>query len=358
MSTAEETRVQTPDPATSGLRPTSGTALANTPKPPEQARCSGCGHPMAMDQRYCLDCGQRRGGPRVEFDEYLGPRAGAEQPGLPAGGPPPPPVTPAYSMGGQDPDPRPVREVTPLMAAAGLMAFALILLFGVLLGKQGGGDSGTQTPIVATGLPSTTTPGSTSTTDVNVAFEADWPAGKEGFTIELATLSKEGTDATMVEATKTDLAAQGASEVGVLDSDEFGTLPAGNYVFYSGEYASKAEAESALTSLSASFPDAQVIEVAAEASTTVSGGGGGGGGGGAAEEEGEASIIQEDGETESTAPVKASEEALEELNNPASAEEAQEQIKKLPPTIETPGEAPPKDNKAPGGGSGGAVEIG
>lgn len=355
MRTAEETRVKPPEPSTAGLRPTAGNALANPPKSPEQVRCSGCGHPMATDQRYCLDCGQRRGGPRVEFDEYLGPRAEAEQPGLPAGGPPPPPVTPAYSMGGQDPDPRPVREVTPLMAAAGLMAFALILLFGVLLGKQGGGDSGTQTPIVAaTGLPSSTTPGSTSTTDVNVAFEADWPAGKEGFTIELATLSKEGTDTTMVEATKTDLAAQGASEVGVLDSDEFGTLPAGNYVFYSGEYASKAEAESALTSLSASFPDAQVIEVAAEASTPVKAKGGNGG---AAEEEGETSIVQEDGESESTAPVQASEEALEEIDN-ASAEEYQELQKKLPPTIETPGEAPPKDNKAPGGGSGGAVEIG
>ncbi len=46
-------------------------------------------------------------------------------------------------MGGADPDPRPVREVTPLMAAAGLMAFALILIFGVLIGKQGNGG-GTQ----------------------------------------------------------------------------------------------------------------------------------------------------------------------------------------------------------------------
>ena len=171
--------------------------------------------------------------------------------------------------------------------------------------------------------------------------------------MELATLSKDGTDPSVVESTKTDLTAQGATDVGVLDSDEFGSLPAGNYVFYSGQYASKSEAQTALSSLSSSFPDAQVIEVAAEASTPAAAKSSGGGG----DEEGEESIILDEGETKSTAPVQASKEALEELNS-GTAEETQEALKKLPPTIETPGEAPPKDNKAPGGGSGNAVEIG
>lgn len=322
-------------------------------RPPEQVRCSGCGHPMATDQRYCLECGTRRGGPRVEFDEYLGERGQAEKPGLPTG-PPPPPVNPGYSTGNPEPDPRPVREVTPLMAAAGLMAFALILIFGVLIGKQGNSGS-SQAPIVATtGLPTTTSGGTSTSTDVTVSFKSDWPAGEEGFTVELATLSKDGTDPAVVESTKADLTSQGATEVGVLDSDEFGSLPAGNYVFYSGQYTSKAEAQTALSSLSSSFPDAQVIEVAAQASTpaaTKSSGGGGSSGGG------EESIILDEGETKSTAPVQASEEALQELNS-GTAEQTQEALKKLPPTIATPGEAPPKDDKAPGGGSGGAVEIG
>ncbi len=334
---------------------TTSNEVTRVQRPPEQVRCSGCGHPMATDQRYCLDCGTRRGGPRVEFDEYLGDRGQAEKPGLPTG-PPPPPVTPGYALGNPEPDPRPVREVTPLMAAAGLMAFALILIFGVLIGKQGN-SGGSQAPIVATtGLPTTTSGGTSTSTDVAVSFQSDWPAGEEGFTIELATLSKEGTDPAVIESTKTDLAGQGATEVGVLDSDEFGSLPAGNYVFYSGRYASRTEAESALASLSSSFPDAQVIEVAAEASTPAadkSAGGGGGEVAGAAQD----SIIQEDGATESTAPVKASDDALEELNS-GTAEETQEAIKKLPPTIATEGAPPPKDDKAPGGGSGNAVEIG
>ena len=349
MNTVQQ---QTAPPPPEAAQGTTSNEVTRVQRPPETVRCSGCGHPMATDQRYCLECGTRRGGPRVDFDEYLGDRGHAEKPGLPAG-PPPPPVNPGYSMGNPDPDPRPVREVTPLMAAAGLMAFALILIFGVLIGKQGNSGN-SQAPIVATtGLPTTSSGGTSTSTDVAVSFQSDWPSGEEGFTVELATLSKDGTDPSVVESTKTDLTAQGATDVGVLDSDEFGSLPAGNYVFYSGQYASKSEAQTALSSLSSSFPDAQVIEVAAEASTPAAAKSSGGGG----DEEGEESIILDEGETKSTAPVQASKEALEELNS-GTAEETQEALKKLPPTIETPGEAPPKDNKAPGGGSGNAVEIG
>lgn len=339
----EPTRTMTRMP-----EPASGSGKSG--RPPEQARCSGCGHPMAADQRYCLECGARRGGPRVQFDEYLGERASAEQPGLTGGGPPPP-VRPVYPVA-PEPDNRPVREVTPLMAAAGLMAFALILIFGVLIGKQGNSNNSQPQIVASTGVPATATPSTSTSTDTTVSFQADWPAGQEGFTIELATLSKEGTDPTMVESTKTELSTQGASEVGVLDSDEFGTLPGGNYVFYSGVYSSRGEAENALSSLSSSFPEAQVIEVAAEASVTKASNEGTGGGGGSE------SLIQEDGESESTAPVEASDDALKELNEDLSAEEYQEAQQKLPTTIETEGKPPPKDNKAPGGGSGGAVEIG
>lgn len=337
MKTSEETTILSQvSPAVNGsARP--ATAVG-------QVRCSGCGQPMATDQRYCLECGSRRGGPRLEFGEYLGERGEAGKPGLPTGTPPPPPVMPGYSLGGADPDPRPVREVTPLMAAAGLMAFALILIFGVLIGKQGNGG-GTQAPIVAaTGLPGPAATGSSTTTDVNVSFQADWPADKEGFTIELATLSKEGTDPATVESTKTELSGQGASEVGVLDSDEFGSLPGGNYVFYSGEFDTRPDAQKALASLQASFPDAQVIEVAAEAGSLTGGNGDNGGSGG-------------DGGGGGPAPVEASQDDLEQIED-LPAEEYQEQLKKLPTEIGTEGPPPEKDNKAPGGGDKNAVEIG
>jgi hypothetical protein len=36
-------------------------------------RCGACGAPLAPDQRYCVECGQRRGQSRVEFMEQLAP---------------------------------------------------------------------------------------------------------------------------------------------------------------------------------------------------------------------------------------------------------------------------------------------
>ncbi len=48
--------------------------------------CPTCGNPMAADQRYCLNCGVRRGDSRVDFDELVGGSAG---------GVAPPPVGPA-----------------------------------------------------------------------------------------------------------------------------------------------------------------------------------------------------------------------------------------------------------------------
>lgn len=309
-------------------------------------RCTGCGVTMAADQRYCLECGKRKGDPRTEFAAYLN---GAAE--LPAA------TTHATNGAGPDesvaaepkPDTRPEREVTPLMAAAGLAGLAMILLLGVLIGRLG--DNGSSAPVVAaTGVPAAAAPTTSSATGVEVAFAPDWPEGQEGFTIELATLPKDSADGAAVEATKVDLTAQGATEVGALDSDQFGSLPAGNYVFYSGVYDTKADAEAALKPLQASFPDAQVIEVAADA-------GGGGGGGGGAIKASSAPLISDSGANKDpNAIVQADKEALTEANS-ASAEEFQELQKKLPTNIATEGKAPPKDNKKPGGGSD-AVEIG
>jgi len=38
-------------------------------------RCSGCGATLASDQRYCVECGQRCGAPRLPFTEGLVQRA-------------------------------------------------------------------------------------------------------------------------------------------------------------------------------------------------------------------------------------------------------------------------------------------
>lgn len=97
--------------------------------------CAGCGAPLAADQRYCLNCGQRRAGPRVDYRTYLAssdaqssprepqpPAATAEPPAQPEAGPP-----------------KAERDFAPLAAVAGIALLGLMLLVGVLIGR--GGDS-------------------------------------------------------------------------------------------------------------------------------------------------------------------------------------------------------------------------
>ena len=69
-----------------------------------------------------------------------------------------------------EPDNRPVREETPLMAAAGLMAFALILIFGVLIGKQGNSNNSQPQIVASTGVPTTATPSTSTSTDTTVSL--------------------------------------------------------------------------------------------------------------------------------------------------------------------------------------------
>ena len=44
--------------------------------------CANCGSPLAADQRYCLECGTRRGGPRIPFEQQLLEMSGRERHGL------------------------------------------------------------------------------------------------------------------------------------------------------------------------------------------------------------------------------------------------------------------------------------
>lgn len=293
-------------------------------------RCTGCGSPLASDQRYCLECGKRKGEPRIDFPQYLPAVGEGESSAAGGGAGQGPPETVAETAA---PDNRPQREITPLMAAAGLAGLAVVLLLGVLIGRTGQDSS--QPVVAATGLPTTAAASTSTGASETVSIEIDWPAGKDGFTVELATVSNS-TDGAAVEATQADLEAQGAPEVGVLDSDEYASLPAGNYVFYSGVFDSRADAQARLKEVEGSFPDAQVVEVSAEA------GGGKLTGGGAG------------GPVDTGNAAKASEIEDLESEDPGAY---QEQLKKLPDDLATEGETVAPDNKAPGGGSD-AVAIG
>jgi hypothetical protein len=97
--------------------------------------CEGCGSPLAADQRYCLNCGQRRAGPRVEYRRHLGAADG---------GTVPPAEPPQATAKAATPEPQKrERDYAPLAAVGGIAVLGLMLLVGVLIGK---GNNTTATP--------------------------------------------------------------------------------------------------------------------------------------------------------------------------------------------------------------------
>lgn len=98
----------------------------------EAEQCRECGASLAADQRYCLNCGRRRGEPRLDFRRYAPGERSASDP------PVPPATVPAPA-----PDEKPTRDFTPLAAVGGIAVLGLMLLVGVLIGR---GDSNASAP--------------------------------------------------------------------------------------------------------------------------------------------------------------------------------------------------------------------
>lgn len=106
--------------------------------------CAGCGAPLAADQRYCLECGQRRAAPRVDYRRYLAPVSGAEAPS-------PPPDVPVATLSQKLS--KPERDYMPLAAVGGIAVLGLMLLVGVLIGKGNGTTASAPAPIIKVPTP-------------------------------------------------------------------------------------------------------------------------------------------------------------------------------------------------------------
>jgi hypothetical protein len=268
-----------------------------------KATCATCDAPLADDQRYCLECGARRNGARLPFME--GPLRTKADPA-----PSPPPSRE-----------RPLQAITPSMAAAGVAAAVLFLGVGVLIGRSGSGAE--QTAAKPTIVRVDGGSGAAASGDAkpasNTTVKGDWPAGKEGWTVQLQQLPKD--DASKIAAAKRDAQDRGASAVGLIDTDSFESLPPGNYIVYSGQFDSKAKATAALSKLKKDFPKAKVIHVGASA-PAIGG-----------------------------AKAQADKQAVQNLDNLSGSDYAK-QSRKLPDTLALPGKPPPKDNRQGGGGTG------
>jgi hypothetical protein len=97
--------------------------------------CAQCGSALAPDQRYCVNCGMRRGEARVDYERRLG---GAAQPV--ANG------TVAYGR------PAAQQQWSPVVAIGAIALLGVFLLLGVLIGKK---DNNTTQTVAA--APATTT---------------------------------------------------------------------------------------------------------------------------------------------------------------------------------------------------------
>jgi hypothetical protein len=207
------------------------------------AACAACGSPLAADQRYCLECGERTPQP----SEFL--RSGSALASSPPAVPPAPPGAPS----GAQHAPRNNNTVS-LLAGVGVLLLAMGV--GVLIGRSGGSSKQSPAPVQVV-----TAPSSASTGTAEAAFTADWPSGTKGYTVQLQTLPVAGTTVAAVAAAKTAALGKGAGSVGALKSSEYPSLGGENYVIYSGVYHQRSEAQKALPALAKKFPGAKVVEV-------------------------------------------------------------------------------------------------
>lgn len=88
--------------------------------------CAACGSPLAVDQRYCLNCGEARTEPRLDFQKHVGtPSEGAaapvQAPGAASG--------PAAAISANN-------YWNPIAAVGLIAVLGVMLLLGVLIGKE------------------------------------------------------------------------------------------------------------------------------------------------------------------------------------------------------------------------------
>ncbi len=208
---------------------------------------------MAADQRYCLECGERRA---VMSSVLLGGPPPRFAPGASAS----PPARPPDSAIASGPDERGRGNALSVIAGVGVLLLAMGV--GVLIGRSSASTKAPPAQVITVGSVGSANTGTSSGDEASTAsFTSDWPSGTSGYTVQLQTLPQSGTALTAVEAAKSAASAKGAKNVGALKSEEFSSLGGTNYVIYSGVYRKRAEAQNALKGLKKSFHGATVVKV-------------------------------------------------------------------------------------------------
>jgi hypothetical protein len=216
--------------------------------------CEHCHAPVDRDQRYCVRCGARQSHARNPATSYFAAAARSRRTGL----------APARPEGG-------LRG--PLFALL-LVLLPLGVAIGVLVGR--GSTSSNDKLIAALQKQPVVMPsqgnGAAATPAASAAASGNLPSDfslSRGFAVKLSTLPLQGTDQAAVTKVEQEARTKGAGQVGLINPKDFKTTPdqgSSNYVIYSGQFKTRAQAQKALAKLKSRFAGAQVIEVAPLAS--------------------------------------------------------------------------------------------
>jgi septal ring-binding cell division protein DamX len=202
--------------------------------PPEEQpaprRCPRCAAPLEPQQEWCLNCGADVGSRIVGAPSWRGPVA----------------------------------------LVIGLLAIAAIALILALVELAGDAEQVTPPPAAtATPAPSAAAIPSATPTPDSITIPpatadqpsgspeiADWPDGKDAWTVVLESSSTRAA----AEARAKELAGQGVP-VGILDSNGYSSLEPGHFVVFSGQYDSKRAADQALEDLASQVTGGYVRHV-------------------------------------------------------------------------------------------------
>jgi len=242
--------------------PTLGAPAVAQP-PAEYETCEQCAAPVGADQRYCVVCGTHR---RHVYDPAARFMAGA--------------TSRSRSASRIARGPAAHNRRSPGLALAlVLAAIPLAVAAGVLIAGRGNDTNGkllaalrAQKPTVVNVQGAGTTSGATTASTSGATTAAATPVARltssfslqQGYAIELQTLPGSGTTQAKVAAAEQHARARGATAVGLITQADFRITPAppaGDYVIYSGQYHSSADATAALAKLKHAFPAAKVIAV-------------------------------------------------------------------------------------------------
>jgi hypothetical protein len=159
----------------------------------------------------------------------------------------------------------------------GLLAVAVIALVLALVELAGDAEQVTEQPAGATPAPTAAAPAATSTpTPVTIPPAtdngsttgtpeiADWPEGKDAWTVVLESSSTE----TAAQSRAKELAGQGVP-AGLLNSDGYSSIEPGRWVVFSGQYDTRRAAQQALQDISGQVTGGYVRHIIPKAGATA-----------------------------------------------------------------------------------------